>query len=185
MEIEDLREVVRDAARGDPDSAGVLFDYYYPRLYSYALARLRRPADAEDVAAEAFARVVRDLDRFQWKGGGFGAWIFRIASNLVIDRVRRLGREDVTEDVAAGTGANVNLDESAEAAYLHIETSEELGALLGRLTADQREVLLLRFIGGLETEEVARVMHKRPNAVRQLQFRALTALRRLMSEDAQ
>lgn len=175
MDSDDLREVVRAAARGDADAAGTLFDLYYPRLYSYALAKLRRPADAEDIAAETFARVIRDLDHFQWRGGGFAPWIFRIAFNLIVDRSRKRAREETWAEFDAG-----EVDHSAEIAYLEIETSAELGAYLAQLTADQREVLLLRFVAGLDTDEVARVMHRRPNAVRQLQFRALSSLRRLM-----
>lgn len=178
MDIDDLRETVRAAARGDGQAAATLFDLYYPRLYSYALAKLRRPAEAEDVAAETFARVIRDLDRFQWRGGGFAPWIFRIAYNLIVDRVRKTSREETWSDFDAG-----EVDRSAELSYLEIETSAEVGALLARLTADQRDVLLLRFVAGLDTPEVARVMGRRPNAVRQLQFRALTSMRRLMNGD--
>jgi RNA polymerase sigma-70 factor (ECF subfamily) len=146
-------------------------------VYRYALAKLGRPIDAEDIAAETFARVLADLDRFRWKGGGFEAWLFRIAGNLVVDHVRRGGREragdEVTDEIEA-TGP------TPEQMALHRETSEELDALLAQLPPDQREVLLLRFAGGLDSEETGRVMNRRANAVRQLQFRALQSLRGLV-----
>jgi RNA polymerase sigma-70 factor, ECF subfamily len=173
VEIAELKREVRRAARGDRDAAASLFDHYHPRVYRYALAKLGRPIDAEDVAAETFARVLADLDRFRWKGGGFEAWLFRIAGNLVVDHVRRSGREravEVTDEIEA-------TDAPPEQVVLHREASEELDALLAQLPPDQREVLLLRFAAGLDSEETGRVMNRRANAVRQLQFRALQSVR--------
>src|ERR671918_256737 len=93
-----LVRTVRRAAHGDEEAAANLFDAYYPRLFRYALGKLGNRTDAEDVAAETFARVVRDLERFKWRGGGFEAWIFRIAANLMVDHFREARRERPEED---------------------------------------------------------------------------------------
>ncbi len=175
MDTAELRTAARKAARGEEDAAAALFDHFYPRLFAYALAKLRNRSDAEDVASETFVRVLRDLHRFRWKGGGFEAWIFRIASNLVVDQVRRAGRE-VTDESAAERAGLVD-QRDPEASLLEAELSRELSEMLRRLAPDQREVLLLRFAGGLDAREVGRVMQRKPNAVRQLQFRALQNLR--------
>lgn len=180
METETLKREVRRAARGEEDAAALLFDTYYPRVYRYALARLGTSSDAEDVAAEAFARVLRDLGQFRWRGGGFEAWLFRIASNLVVDLVRSWARErsedEVTEELDRVE------ERTPEAAVMGLETAGELGRLLDELGPDQKEVLLLRFAAGLDTKQVARAMKRRPNAVRQLQFRALARLRDRMGQ---
>jgi RNA polymerase sigma-70 factor (ECF subfamily) len=174
-----LRRAARRAARGDERAAAELFDEYHPRLYRYALAKLSSPADAEDVAAETFARVLRDLHRFRWKGAGFEAWIFRIAANLVVDHHRRAGRETPSDDtLEPGDAAGPPTPESA---ILQGELTARMGDLLNRLGEDQREVLLLRFAGGLDTDEAGRVLGRSANAVRQLQFRALENLRRMMA----
>ena len=166
--------MVRRASSGDRVAAGELFDHFHPRVYRYALAKLRRPADAEDVAAETFARVLRDLGKFRWKGAGFEAWLFRIAGNLVVDHVRRAGGElpvDATID-------DTQIDErTPEMLTLRGETTRDLNAMLNTLPDDQREVLVLRFAGGLDSNETAEVMGRNANAVRQLQFRALSNLR--------
>jgi RNA polymerase sigma-70 factor, ECF subfamily len=169
-----LKHEVRRAARGDEDAAALLFDHYYPRVYRYAVARLGEQHDAEDVAAETFARVLRGLDRFKWQGGGFEAWLFRIAANLVVDHFRHRSRElvDEIDDDPAST------DEMPEVRALQSEQAGEVAALLDGLPSEQREVLVLRFAAGLDTNQAAEVMKKRANAVRQLQFRALENLRK-------
>jgi RNA polymerase sigma-70 factor (ECF subfamily) len=178
----ELKRLVRQAAGGDERAAGVLFDAYHPRVLRFALAKLGDRTDAEDIAAEAFARVLGELDRFRWTGGGFEAWLFRIASNLVVDLVRRRDRERATDEVP--------LPEEREAWWtpegrlLAGEQSAQLRAMLGRLPEEQREVLLLRFAAGLDTKETGAVMSKKANAIRQLQFRALEGMRAMMAEGA-
>ena len=175
-----LSEQVRRAARGDQEAAGALFDEYHPRIYRYALAKLGRPAAAEDVAAETFARALGRLPRFRWRGGGFEAWLFRIASNLIVDEFRTEARIGEIPD----TDAIERASPDAETLVLEREDARELARILTGLPEDQREVLLLRFAGGLDTAEIGKVMDRKANAVRQLQFRALTKLRETMTQDA-
>jgi RNA polymerase sigma-70 factor (ECF subfamily) len=177
VDARDLRQEVRRAARGDGDSAGLLFDHYYPRVYRYALSKLGRAQDAEDVAAETFARVLRRLDRFRWRGAGFEAWIFRIAYNLIVDQYRGSGREELSEE-SDERSENV----TPEDLYFQTETASELSKMLSKLSDDQREVLLLRFVAGLETDEITKVMGRSSNAIRQLQFRALDSLRKQLPQ---
>jgi RNA polymerase sigma-70 factor, ECF subfamily len=175
VDDQELKHEVRRAAKGDEDSAAYLFDTYYPRVYRYALAKLRKPSDAEDVAAETFAVVLRELPRFKWKGAGFEAWLFRIAANLVVDHVRRGGKEWAASD--GFIGPDIPYDRTPEKQVLEREMSREIVEMLDHLTSEQREVLLLRFAAGLDTNQAAEAMGRKPNAVRQLQFRALAALR--------
>lgn len=172
--------MVRRAAAGDEAAAARLFDHFYPRVYRYAVAKLGRPADAEDVAAETFARSLKGFDRFRWRGAGFEAWIFRIAANLVVDRVRMSSREAVGIDPLG----EVDVDPiSPEQAFLRAEEDERVRALLATLPPNQREVVVLRFAAGLDTKEVAIVMGRNANAIRQLQHRALERLRSLTAEE--
>lgn len=180
MDLDDLKGAVRGAARGDQDAAAALFDHYYPRLYRFAFARLNHEQGAEDVASETFARVLRDLDRFRWRGSGFEAWIFRIAKNLIIDRYRR-GDREVLENEVVEALLPVETD-GPESRTLADEQRREVAALIERLPEEQREVVLLRFAGELDTHEVASTTRRNANAVRQLQFRAITNLRKWMTE---
>jgi RNA polymerase sigma-70 factor, ECF subfamily len=179
VDTSDLKLQVRRAARGDETAAAVLFDAYYGRVFRYAYGRLGNQNDAEDVAAETFARVVRDLGKFSWKGAGFEAWLFRIASNLVVDRTREAGREMVDDTLVAEREPAAS--DSPETEVIRKEIAADLGALLDALVPEQREVLLLRFAADLDTPDVARVMEKNTNAIRQLQFRALQKIREKMA----
>lgn len=178
MDARDLRQEVRRAARGDADAAGLLFDHYYPRVYRYAFSKLTRAQDAEDVAAETFARVLRRLNRFRWRGAGFEAWIFRIAYNLIVDHYRESGREELTDEED-----NESYEVTPEDVYFQTESASELSKVMSTLSSDQREVLLLRFVAGLDTDEICHVMGRNPNAIRQLQFRALETMRQRIHEE--
>ena len=183
MEARELKKVVRRAARGDERAAAELFDHYYPRVVRFALAKLGNPTIAEDVAAETFARVLKGFDRFEWKDGGFEAWLFRVASNLVVDHARLGGRERAEEDVLdRSETADYRTPESAA---LEHELAQGLGRLLDRLVPDQKDVLLLRFVAELGPEEIGRIMNRKANAIRQLQFRALANVRSMMAEKAE
>ncbi|HEV2757321.1 MAG TPA: sigma-70 family RNA polymerase sigma factor [Actinomycetota bacterium] len=179
MDEAELRAVVRRASRGDEDAAARLFDEYYPRVYRYAAGRLGAGPTAEDAASETFAKVVREIARFKWRGAGFEGWLFRIARNAVVDVRRRGSRETPVEEVAEPAASSA---ESPEAIVAGIETAGELRAVLDRLPPEQREVLLLRFGAGLDTNETGRAMGRNANAVRQLQLRALRSVRAMVPE---
>jgi RNA polymerase sigma-70 factor (ECF subfamily) len=166
--VSELKRVLSRAAAGDEEAAESLFDAYYPRVFRYALGRLGDQVDAEDVASDTFAVVLRGLTSFRWRRGGFEAWLFGVAANLVAELV----------EAGAGAGA----ESSPAAVVLRGELADELGPALNELPPDQREVLLLRFAGGLETHEAAVVMRRRANAVRQLQLRGLMSLRAALPE---
>lgn len=180
MEDAQLRVLVRHASRGDEDAAARLFDEYYPRVYKYAAARLGPGPSAEDAASETFAKVVRELGRFKWRGAGFEGWLFRIARNVIVDMVRREGRETLTAEPFEP--AEPSQEGLPEASMVSLESATELRAILDRLPPEQREVLLLRFGAGLDTNETGRAMERNANAVRQLQLRALRNVRAMIPE---
>ena len=180
MEEAQLKALVRKASRGDEDAAALLFDEYYPRVYRYAAARLGQGPSAEDAASETFAKVVRELGRFKWRGAGFEGWLFRIARNVIVDMQRRGGREMPAAEIAEP--AEASQEGLPEDTLVNVESAVELRALLDRLPPEQREVLLLRFGAGLDTNETGRAMDRNANAVRQLQLRALRNVRAMIPE---
>lgn len=180
MEETQLRALAKKASRGDEQAAALLFDEYYPRVYRYAAARLGAGPSAEDAASETFAKVVRELGRFKWKGAGFEGWLFRIARNVIVDMQRRTGRETLTSEMIGPS--ETSQEGLPESAVMKVESATELRALLDRLPPEQREVLLLRFGAGLDTNETGRALEKNANAVRQLQLRALRNVRAMLPE---
>ena len=136
---------------------------------------------AEDVAADTWVSVVRGLHRFQGDESGFRAWVFTIARARLVDARRTAVRVPVPVDahaVLAGRPASHDVP----AAVDELMSTEAALAFIGRLPSDQAEAVLLRHIVGLDATEAARVLGKRPGAVRIATMRGLQRLRQLLPE---
>ncbi len=163
-----------EAAQKDPARFAELYEINFERVYAYVVRRVRDRAETEDVTAEVFHQALANLRRFEWRGIPFAAWLFRIATNLISDRWQRSGRE-VPDDSG--------ILESAPASPVEIEEVERratLFRLVDTLPAEQRRVVVLRFVEQKSIKEVAKEVRKTEGAVKQLQFRALTSLRARM-----
>ncbi len=162
-----------EAAQHDPARFGDLYELHFERVYAYVVRRVEIRAEAEDLTAEVFHQALANLKRFEWRGIPFAAWLFRIAANLISDRWQRSGRE-VTDD-AAMDAAHVSPAEIEE-----VERRATLFRLVDTLPAEQKRVVILRFVEQKSIKEVAGAIRKTEGAVKQLQFRALTSLRARM-----
>ncbi len=171
----DEEELVCEAQRGDREAFARLYEANVERVYHYLLGRMAEPADAEDVTAEVFLRVMEALPKYKAKGSPFIAWLFRIAHNQAINymkkRTRR--REEPLVDTFAAP-------DDPEAEALRQVASKEVSLAMGDLTDLQRQVLGLRFAGELSILETAKVMKRSEGAVKFLQHSALRALRRTL-----
>jgi RNA polymerase sigma-70 factor (ECF subfamily) len=148
---------------------------YSPAVLRYLKARGAR--EPEDLLGEVFVQVVRNLPAFRGGERDFRTWIFLIARNRLTDERRLAGRSQV--DVAADEALSEIVDPRGtdEAALARLD-HERVMRVLGELTPDQRDVVFLRVLAQLSIEETARVLGKRPGAVKALQHRALEAIRR-------
>jgi RNA polymerase sigma factor (sigma-70 family) len=139
--------------------------------------RARRVRDPDDVLGDTFLNVVRSIDRFEGDVIEFRAWVFAIARNTAIDRARWRDRrpsvptshDDLTELGPVG---------DAEADAIDGIAADHVRRVLDRLTPDQRDVLLLRLVGGLTVGQVASVVGRSTGAVKMLQARGVAAIRR-------
>ena len=171
MTHEDLPALVARAVGADPDAWEALYRRAYPGLMAYASRRLDRDR-AADAVAETMARAVARIDRFEWKGGGFDAWLYGILRHVVVDVYRASARDAARREREAPRAAGP-LDHVVDN-----EDAAEVRAAFARLGDDDRELLELRVVAGLAAEEVGKVLGKRPGAVRMAQTRALERLRR-------
>lgn len=174
-----FEDVLRAARDGDEDTWAALYQDLAPPVLGYL--RARGAPDAEDLLGEVWIRVVRHIDRFEGDASGFRSWVFTIAHRRLIDvRRARLRRP---EDLSPSSDLEPALPPTeAEPEALATLGTEEVVALLGRLTEDQREVLLLRLVGGLQLGEVAEVTGRPRQAVKSLQKRGIEHLRRLVQD---
>ena len=162
-----------EAAQKDPARFAELYELNFERVYAYIVKRVADRAETEDLTAEVFHQALANLHRFEWRGIPFVAWLFRIAANLIADRWQRSGREVADEEKLEN--AQVSPREIEE-----VERRATLFRLVDTLPADQRRVVVLRFVDQKSIKEVAREIRKTEGAVKQLQFRALSSLRARM-----
>ncbi|MGH9557498.1 MAG: RNA polymerase sigma factor [Terriglobales bacterium] len=168
LEAERLRI---EAAQKDPSRFAQLYEENFARVYAYVARRVENRAAAEDVTSEVFHHALANLERFEWRGVPFAAWLLRIAHNLMADRWQRAGRE--SSEPAPDVGDDT---------WKEVEQRALLFQLVDRLPDDQRRVIYLRFVTQKSIAEIARELGRTEGAVKQLQFRALENLRERMKE---
>ena len=182
-----------EAAQRDRARFADVYENYFELIYAYVARRVRHRDEAEDLTAEVFHKALANLPRFKWRGAPFAAWLFRIASNMIADRRKRVAREGnvrlgESQEVAVTESATSSLAvgpmlRSARGPHLQqtdIENSErsaELFCLVDELVEDQRQVIIMRFAEEKGIREIAQALGRSEGAIKQLQFRALENLR--------
>ncbi|HEU4759428.1 MAG TPA: sigma-70 family RNA polymerase sigma factor [Dehalococcoidia bacterium] len=169
-------ELVRRAQAYDEAALEALYQTYYPKIYSYAFLQMGDVQAAEDLASDVMLKMLESLQNYKLKGLPFGAWVYRIARNRLIDlhrRRRRRGEVDLSETLSATLASPQALAERA------LERGQ-LQVALKHLTDEQRQVIVLKFIEGFDNRSVGRIMGRSEGAIKSLQHRALAALRRVL-----
>jgi RNA polymerase sigma-70 factor (ECF subfamily) len=171
-----------ERARDDPAAFGALYDRYVDRIYGYALRETRDVATAQDVTAATFEKALRHIRRFRRGEMGLAPWLYRIARNEIAQHFRRDRRLSPLapgdEDDATG-GADAGGWESRpiESAVLSGERDRDLRDALSRLSEADRDILTLRFLEQLPTEDVAHILDCSRDNVYVRLHRALGRLR--------
>ena len=176
---EPFEAVLAAAQAGAGWAAGRLWASLAPAVAGYL--RAQGAAEPEDLTSEVFVGVFRSLGTFSGSEEQFRSWVFTIAHRRLTDERRRAARRQPPawglepEDGPPGP--------SAEHEALHRLSVERVRVLCERLVPDQRDVLLLRLVGGLTVEEVAATLDKSEGAVKALQRRALVAARKIVDQE--
>ena len=166
----DDERLLIEAAQKDPRRFAELYERNFERVYAFIVRRVLNRHDAEDVTAEVFQHALANLHKFEWRGVPFAVWLFRIAANAMADRWNERSRDAIHP-------ASGDLDPSH---WPDIETRVVLFKLVDDLPADQRSVILKRFVEQKSIREIAEDLQRSEGAVKQLQFRALENLRTLV-----
>jgi RNA polymerase sigma-70 factor, ECF subfamily len=173
------QQLVKAAKDGDAEAFGELYERYASPVYRFLHAQLQNRQDAEDLAGEVFLKAWRALPGFRDRGAPFSAFLFRIAHNTLIDHYRSRSRPDHDLEIEAPNLSDPR-PEPIEQMVSALD-SQELRLVINQLRQDYRTVLVARYISDLSAEETALMMGRSPGAVRVLQHRALTALRKMLN----
>lgn len=163
-----------EAAKRDPREFVRLYDAYADRVFGYFVTRTSDRTASEDLTQETFMSALAAMPRYEWRGLPFGAWLFRIARNKLMDSFnekRPAALDDGPEPEAPSHGDAVAIGVDAALVWKSSAT----------LTADQQEALALRFKADLPIKEVAEAMGKSEAAVKMLLQRAVRSLAETMN----
>lgn len=172
--MEDEKKLITGLRGLDPQVITKIHTKYFPPVYRYAHYRIGDDAVAEDLASETFIRLLEAVHAGRGPNTSLRGWLMGTISNLVNDYYRQVYRnpkQPLNDGLPARSGDPESLSEKRS-------RDEMLRLSLSKLTQDQQHVLALRFGSGCSLAETAEVMGKKTNAIKQLQFRALAALRR-------
>ena len=128
-------ELVRRAQEYDEAALHSLYETYYPKIYNYAFLQMGDVQASEDLAADVMLKMLESIKSYKFRGLPFGAWMFRIARNRLIDLHRRRRRRGEVDLSATLTSALANPQELAERAFQRGQLQVRIQASDGRTTA--------------------------------------------------
>jgi len=176
--VQDEESLMRRAQRRDPEAFTQLYEAYFDKIYRYIVIRIGNEMEAEDMTQQVFLKALRSIPSFRWRGISPSAWLFRIAHNQVVDYLRKKAKRvtvplDNLPPIASDSVPQLIVEQGQDIEQLALATKQ--------LTEAQREVISLRFAGGLSVAEVSRLMGRSQGAVKALQHSAIVALRKVLA----
>lgn len=190
-----FKQHIEQAQRGEPEGLSALYRQFLPGVFGYIAARVPDRSTAEDLTSEVFLKMVENIHHLRANDeAGVAAWLFQIARITIAGYYRKREHQPAMLSL---TSTLLDEEEGEEAFALpayHPESDPVRRAearaewslvvqAINKLTEDQRQVLISRLVLGYDVRTVARIIGKKPNAVKALQFRALQTLRRLLQRE--
>jgi RNA polymerase sigma-70 factor, ECF subfamily len=179
VDLKREQNLIRAAQGGSDQALGEIYDAYVDKIYRYMLYRVDSPDTAQDLTAEVFLRVVEGLPGYQDRKLPMLAWLYRIAYARLIDHYRdtnRVGKHQSLESV------DLSLEDDLDGVLMTAYHQETVREALRMLTAEQQQVVQLRFMDGYSLQKTADMLGKTIGAVKVLQHRALESLSRVLNK---
>jgi RNA polymerase sigma-70 factor (ECF subfamily) len=170
---DELTTALHAARHGDEHAFRVVYRMVHPGLLRYV--RILVGDDAEDVVSEAWLQIVRDLNRFSGDGAAFRGWASIIARHRALDHLRHHRRRPAVATSPDEMPETVSDKDAAELA-LDVLSTDQAVAMIASLPMEQAEAVMLRVVLGLDAQAAAKVLGKRPGAVRMAAHRGLRRL---------
>ncbi|MGE3076104.1 MAG: RNA polymerase sigma factor [Dehalococcoidia bacterium] len=165
-------------ASGDESAFESIYLETVDSVYGYLRGQCRNDATAEDLVANVYLKAWKSAASYRQGSNNYQRWLFTIARNELVDHWRRNREVSPFDDLNFADSGTVPMDDAMGEDYSAISEA------LGRLNAEQREVVILRFFNELSHAEIARILGKREGAVRAQLLRALRQMRKAISNVA-
>jgi RNA polymerase sigma-70 factor, ECF subfamily len=187
--VSDAMAVERTLA-GDQEAYRVLVERHSRTVYRMAYRMMGNAYDSEDVVQESFLRAYQKLRQFEGNAN-FGTWVYRIAANYAIDRLRQRNADEARREVPNKTGEDsLDVDPLSQARDMSpsperlagsAQLADRMKAALAELSPAERTAIVMRHWDGCGIEEIAAVLKSNSNATKNTVFRAVEKLRRAMA----
>ena len=177
-----LSSAIETCARGDASTFGQVYDAYMAKVYRYALYMCGNPTEAEDMTEETFVKVWQGLPSFMGNEAAFTTWLMRIAHNHVVDHLRQRRHDTIPLSAYEPDIASPPDDGPQNIAERRL-LGQQVLHLAAELPPQQRQVIVLKFVEGLDTREISAITKQKEGAIRIAQMRALQTLRALLGKE--
>jgi RNA polymerase sigma-70 factor (ECF subfamily) len=167
---------VRSAQSGDEQAFGRLYDIYFDRIYAFIFYRVHHKEVAEDIAEEVFIKAWTRISTV--KAESFGGWLYSISRNTLIDHYRKQREVIDISEIENIIESDQNIVEETEL----LINQKLLLEMIRKLAPEQQIVMKLKFLEGMETEEVSEMISRSSGSIRVIQHRAIQRLHELMQE---
>ena len=165
----------------DKEAFGTLYDYYYPRLYNYIIARVGEAVTAEDLASDIFEKAFGKLSSYDHSRGRFSTWLFSIANNAVRDYFRlRAKYTALPLESEAATAAD---SENPLTKVVEMDMKRCLLKAVQSLKDRAQNIVGLKFWGGLTNRQIAQMLEMNESTVSVVLFRSMKHLRAFLQEN--
>ena len=179
----DVVQMIKRAADGDVEAFGELYDIYLSRIYRYVFYHVKVKMLAEDLTEDIFLKAWKAIGKYRGDGPSFQTWLYRIANNHIIDYFRanrKIAQLDPEISINSYSFQDTgDPKEIAETSIMHEKVLEQVSCL----PFNQRQIIILKFIEGMENREIEQITGKKQGAIRILQMRALNSLYIQLSDD--
>ncbi|MDQ0207469.1 RNA polymerase sigma factor SigW [Alkalicoccobacillus murimartini] len=180
-----IKKLIKEVKKGDTEAFSEIVDLFKDKVYQVAYRMVGHPQEAQDVAQEAFLRAYTNLDKYDMNRK-FSTWLFRIATNVAIDRLRKKKPDFHLEDKVKGTegltyesqlAADQDLPEDQ---VVTLEMQEWIQSEINQLPLKYRSAIILKYIEDLSLKEISEILDMPISTVKTRIHRGREALRKRM-----
>lgn len=176
----EYEQKLAEQAKTDENAFRQLYDWYLPKVYGYILKKTGHRETAEDIIADTFMKAFANIDRYEYKGVSFGAWLYRIATNSLVDHYRKNKKySGVDIDEMLDLAGNDEADNLA----LSNENKKQVEKIMNKLPQREKTVLELKFFAELSNQEISQVLEISVGNVGVILYRALKKCQKLTNNN--
>jgi RNA polymerase sigma-70 factor (ECF subfamily) len=174
LETENL---VTQAISGDVEAFGELYTNHVTKIYRYVYYNVHDKEHTEDITQEVFLKAWKAIGSCRGKEKTFSSWLYRIAHNLIVDKLRKSQKQSSRE-----AELPEDIRDTSDRMEISLE-QRDLLKVIDVLSPNQRQVIVMKFIEEMDNREIAETMGKSTGAIRILQMRALETLRKTLGKE--